>query len=64
MAITTRTFCDVYLGQARVFRYYSAWILAMLMEHSGKMLHAYPKVYFKASQFTSAGMRSPFSCAR
>lgn len=55
IAISTKAFCNAFLGQARVFRYFNAWVLAMLLQHSGKMLHTYPKVYFKASEFTAAG---------
>ena len=56
VAVSTATFCGAFLGQARVFRYYNAWVLAMLLEHSGRVLHTYPKVYFKASEFTTAGV--------
>ena len=55
IAISTKAFCNAFLGQARVFRYFNAWVLAMLLQHSGKMLHSYPKVYFKATEFTAAG---------
>ena len=63
VAVSTATFCGAFLGQARVFRYYNAWVLAMLLEHSGRVLHTYPKVYFKASEFTTAGVPShPSGC--
>jgi len=48
-------FCTAFLGQARVFQFYNSWTLAMLLDHAGSMLHAYPKVFFKTTEFTNAG---------
>ena len=42
-----------------MFRYYNSWTLAMLLDHSGSMLHAYPKVFFKTTEFTNAGACQP-----
>lgn len=63
IAISTATFCDAFLGQARVFRTYNAWVLALLLEHQHRLLAAYPKVYFKASEFTTAGPALTHSCS-
>lgn len=58
VAITRQHFCNAFLGEARVFKYYNAWILAMLLEHTGKTMVTYPKVLFKAGEFSSAGISS------
>ena len=57
VALTVENFCNAFLGEARVFKHYNAWVLAMLLEHSNKAMLTYPKVYFKAAEFSAAGMR-------
>lgn len=58
VALSTKTFCRAFLGEARVFQYYNAWILAMLLDHSSYLMHAYPKVFFRTTEYTSAGKSS------
>lgn len=56
VAIATNTFCNAFLGQARVFQYYNAWILAFLLDHTKSMMHTYPRVFFQAAEYTNAGI--------
>ena len=39
-----------------MFQYYNSWTLAMLLGHTGSMLHAHPKVFFESIEFTNAGV--------
>ena len=41
--------------QARVFRVYSSWILAMLLGHQNLQLMAFPEVLFSAAEYTLTG---------
>ena len=55
VALSTENFCNAFLGEARVFKYYNAWVLAMLLEHSNKAMVTYPEIYFKATEFSASG---------
>ncbi|KAK9805857.1 hypothetical protein WJX73_008965 [Symbiochloris irregularis] len=51
-------FCKAFLAEARVFRHYTTWVLAMLLHQQDMQLHTYPQAMFKVLNFTSQG----YSC--
>ncbi|KAK9813475.1 hypothetical protein WJX73_001034 [Symbiochloris irregularis] len=55
IALSRESFCRHYQGDARVFRLYAPWILAMFLEHAHKQVHSFPQVLFNATNWTMTG---------
>ncbi|KAK9821580.1 hypothetical protein WJX81_008053 [Elliptochloris bilobata] len=56
MLLQRGTFCEAYVAQARVFRTYSSWVLAMLLSKAGLRTHTFPRTLFQLANHTSEGL--------
>lgn len=55
VAIPREAFCAHLHGDARVFRVYQPWVLAMLLGQAHHRLHSYPATMFRAAAWTLTG---------